>query len=176
MAQNSNAPISQEDYITQFSEKNEGRVTKKLSQEISRTESLILGALSRLDEFLLNPLIRGQSGTAPETSQNKYDTKQGTNEDDFQSDFYPEASISQSQTTQNSGPEVGHDMVTRIPEEITYCSPGTSSRKQKKIQSASQPQFRFQNTLATIEANQILLTLQQLANNTNFADFNTNIH
>ena len=34
---------------------------------------------------------------------------QGTNEDDSQSDPHPEADIFCSQTTQNSGPEVGHD-------------------------------------------------------------------
>ena len=65
LAQNSNVPRSQEDCITQASEKIEGRVTKKLSQEFSRTESLILGALSRLDDFFMNPLIQGHSGTAP---------------------------------------------------------------------------------------------------------------
>ena len=35
LAQNSKVLRSQEDYITQFSEKIEGRVTKKLSQEFS---------------------------------------------------------------------------------------------------------------------------------------------
>ena len=38
LAQNSNVPRSQEDYITQISEEIEERVTKKLSQEISRRE------------------------------------------------------------------------------------------------------------------------------------------
>ena len=41
LAQNSNVPRSQEDYITQVSEKIEGKVTKKLSQEFSRTENCI---------------------------------------------------------------------------------------------------------------------------------------
>ena len=39
LAQNSNAPRSQEDHIIQVSEEIEGRVTKKLSQEFSRTEN-----------------------------------------------------------------------------------------------------------------------------------------
>ena len=39
---------------------------------------------------------------------------QGTNEDDSQSDRHPEAGIFRSQTTQNSGPEVGHDMVAGV--------------------------------------------------------------
>ena len=109
LAQNSNVLRSQEDYITQASEDIECRVTKKLSQEFSRTENRILGALSRLDDFLMNPLIQGHSGTAPETSWNVYGTNQGTNEDDSQSDPHPEAGIFQSQTTRNSGPEDGHD-------------------------------------------------------------------
>ena len=54
LAPNSNVPRSQEDYITQVSEEIEGRVTKKLSQEFSRTENCILGALARLDDFLMN--------------------------------------------------------------------------------------------------------------------------
>ena len=56
MAQNSGAPRSQEDYITQVSEEIEGRVTKRLSKEFSRTDNRILGALARLDDFLMNPL------------------------------------------------------------------------------------------------------------------------
>ena len=62
MASNSNVPRSQEDYITQLSEEIEGRVTKKLSQEFSRTEKSILGALARHDNFLMNPLLQGHSG------------------------------------------------------------------------------------------------------------------
>ena len=66
-AQNSNVPRSQEDYITQVSEEIGGRVTKKLSQEFSRRQNRILGALARLDDFLMNPLSQGHSGTTPET-------------------------------------------------------------------------------------------------------------
>ena len=47
-----------EEYITQISEEIEDRVTKKLSEEFSRTESRILGALSELEEFLSNPRTR----------------------------------------------------------------------------------------------------------------------
>ena len=68
------------------------------------------------------------------------------------------------------------DMVTGVHEEVTYCSPSTSSGKQKKNRSTSQPQFRSENTPATIEADQILLVLQQLANNNNSANFHNNIN
>ena len=70
LARNSNVPISQEDYISQVSKEIEGRVTKKLSREFSRTGNLFLGALFRLDDFLMNPLNQSHSGTAPVTSRN----------------------------------------------------------------------------------------------------------
>ena len=57
-------------YITQVSEEIEGRVTEKVSQEFSRTESRILGALSELDEFLLNPQVQTCSVAVPGTSRN----------------------------------------------------------------------------------------------------------
>ena len=91
LAQNSSAPRSQEEYITQVSEEIEGRVRKRLSKEFSRTENRILGALARLDDFILNPLLPGRSGTTPEPSRNVWSANQGTNEDDSQNDPYPEA-------------------------------------------------------------------------------------
>ena len=115
LAQNSNVPRSQEDYITQVSEEIEGRVTEKLSQEFSRTENRILGALARLDDFLINPLIQGHSGIVLDTSRNVFSINQGTNEDDSQSNPHPETGLFNNQMTQNAGPEDGHDnLVSRI--------------------------------------------------------------
>ena len=108
LAQNSNAPRSQEEYITQVSEEIEGRVTKRLSKEFSRTENRILGALARLDDFLMNPLLQGHSGTTPEPSRNTFSTSQGTNEDDSKNDPHPEAGLFHGQRAQNFGPEDGH--------------------------------------------------------------------
>ena len=96
-------PRINEEYITQVFEQIEGRVTKKLSQEFSRTESRVLGALSKLDEFLLNQQITTHSGTVPGTFQNTKVENQETNEDDSQSDPNPEAGIFRGQTTQNFG-------------------------------------------------------------------------
>ena len=109
LAQNSKAPRSQQDYITQVSEEIEGRVTKRLSKEFSRTENRLLGALARFDDFLMNPLLQGHSGTTPEPSRNPLSTSQGTNEDNSQNDPHPEAGLFHAQMTQNSGPEEGHD-------------------------------------------------------------------
>ena len=200
LASNSIVPRSQEDYITQVSEEIEGRVTKKLSQEFSRTENRILGALAGLDDFLMNPLLQGHSGTTPEASRNVFSVNQGTIEDDSQSNPHPEAGLL------TSAREDHHDVVTAaqresvedrdmvtggqrenlcqrdrvtgatgVHEEIMYCSPSTSSRNQKKNRSTSQPQFHSENTPATIEADQILMALQQLANNNISANFHNNI-
>ena len=189
LAQNSNVPGSQEDYITQVFQEYEGRVTERLSKEFSRTKNRILGALARLDDFLMNPLQQGHSGTTREASWNALSTSQETNEDDSQKDPHPEAGLFHSQMTQNPGPEEGHDMVTGVQkgslyrhdktgvhEEVTYCSHSTSSVKQKKDHSTSQPHFRCENTPATIEANQILLVLQQLASKNNSANFHNNVN
>ena len=215
LAQNSNARRSQEDYITQVSEEIEGRVTKRLSKEFSRTESRILGAKARLDDILMHPLLQGHYGTTLEPSRNALTTIQGTNGDDSQNDLHPEAGLFHGQMAQNSGPEDGHNMVTGVTEqnrnrrdmvtgvqrkrvcshdvvtgaieqmgnchdmtgvheEVTYCPASTSSGKQKKKH--FHPQFRSENTPATIEADQILLALQQLANNNNSANFQNNIN
>ena len=113
---------------------------------------------------------------------------EGTNEDDSQSDPHPEAGIFRSQATQNSGPEVARDnvtgateeifnglvVVTAVHEEIPYCSSRFSSGKQKKARSTSQPQFRSENTPTTIQEDQILLALQQLATNSISANVNNN--
>ena len=270
LAQNSNAPRWQEDYITQVSEEIVRRVTKRLSKGFSGTENRILGALARLDAFLMNPIIQGHAGITPEMSRNAFSTNQGTNEDGSQSDPHPEAGIFGNQTMQNSGPDddhymvtgvtedlrnrtdmvtgvrgeirqypdmvtgvieetendhymvtgatqrqdmvtgvqretlcdhdmmteateqirsqldmvtgvqrerecvFGHDMVTGVHEENTYCSPSISSGNERKNRSTSRPQFRSESTPATIEADQILLALQQLANDNNSANFHNN--
>ena len=62
------------EYNTQVSKEIEGRLTKKLSQYFSRTESRILFALSKLDEFLLIPQAQTCSLAVPETFRN-HDSK-----------------------------------------------------------------------------------------------------
>ena len=111
LTQNSNVPRSQEDYITQVSEEIEGRVTKKLSQEFSRTENCILGAVAKRDDFLMNPILQGHSGTTPDASRNVFSINQGTNEDDSQSDPHPETGLS------TSVREDRHDMGTGVQRE-----------------------------------------------------------
>ena len=87
-------PELTQEYISQVSEEIEGRVTKKLSREFSRTESRILGALSKLDEFLLNPQVRTCSVAVPGTSRSSNLENQGTNEDRSSDDPGPEVGSS----------------------------------------------------------------------------------
>ena len=200
-SRNTSVPRINEEYISQVSEEIEGRVTKNLSSEFSRTELRILGALCELDEFLLNPQVRTHSGSVPGKFQNRNVENQKTNEGDSQSYPHPETGIFCNQTTQNFGPEVGNGMVTGvqeeiryrthmvtgIQEEISYSSLGTSSGKQKKTRSTSHPKqkkarctshpyFPSENTPATIEANQILMAFQQLASNSKSANVINNIN
>ena len=113
-----------------------------------------------------------------------FSINQGTNEDDSQGDVHPEVGLFNSgredrhhmATGVQSERELGHDMVTGVHEEVTYCSPSTSLGKQKKNRSTSEPQFHIENTPAKIEADQILLALQQLANNNNSANSHNNIN
>ena len=102
-------------YTTQVSEGMGGSVTEKFLKKFSGTEVCI----SRLDNFLMNPLFQGRSGTAPETCRNANGTNQGLNEDDFRSDSHPEAIFPRSGTTKNSGPEHGHHMVRGVHKEVT---------------------------------------------------------
>ena len=103
-------PELTQDYISQVSEEIEGRVTKKLSKEFNKTESRILGALSKLDEFLLNPQVRtcsvvqGASGSA--NSENRE-----IHGDRSSNDPYPEAGYFSHHSGQLNSPEA--DMVTQ---------------------------------------------------------------
>ena len=81
-------PELTQDYISQVSEEIEGRVTKKLSKEFNKTESRILGALSKLEELLLNPQVRTCSVAG--TSGDNNSENQETTGDRFFDDPCPE--------------------------------------------------------------------------------------
>ena len=92
--QNSSALGTTEEFIAQVSEAIEGKITKKLSVDISKTESRILGALSKLDELLLNPQIRTFSGTVPGTFRNADVENQEPSVDRSRNDPHPEVEFS----------------------------------------------------------------------------------
>ena len=154
--------------------------------------------MSKLDEFLLNPQVWICSVAVQGTSGNANSENRETHGNRFSNDPFPEVGCFPHHSGQLNSPEtetishmvtenyphvvtVGRGEIRRYPhamtaaqEEFPYCSLTTSSVKQKKARSASQPQFRSENTPATVEADQTLLALQQLATNSNSANFNNN--
>ena len=98
-------PELTQDYISQVSEEIEGRVTKKLSKEFSKTESRILGALSKLDEFLLNPQVRTRSVAVQGTSRNANSENRETHGDRSSDDPYPEKGYFPHRSGQLNTPE-----------------------------------------------------------------------
>ena len=105
--QNALDPELTQDYISQVSEELEGRVTKKLSKEFSKTESRILGALSKLDEFLLNPQVRNCSVAAHGTSRNSNSENRETHGDLCLNDPYPEMGYFSHHSGQPNSPGTG---------------------------------------------------------------------
>ena len=103
--QNTLDPELTQDYISQVSEEIEGRVTKKLSEEFSWTESRILGALSKLDEFLLNPQVRSCSLAVPGASRKNHSENRETTGDRTSDDPCPETSYSSHHSGQLNSPE-----------------------------------------------------------------------
>ena len=101
-SQNTFAPGITEEYNTQVSEETESRFTKELSQVFSRTESRLLGALSKLDEFLLNPQLRTFSGTVPRTFQNNDLKHRKPTGDRSQNDRYPGVEFSTLRTSNSA--------------------------------------------------------------------------
>ena len=148
-AQNVLDPELTQDYISQVSEEIEGRVTKNLSkEEFSKTESRILGALSKIDEFVLNPQVRTCSVAVPGTSRNNNSENRETTGDRSSDDHYPEVGYFSHHSGHLNSPERENnpDMVTRATEEIShythmmtttqdeipYCSPSTSSANKRR--------------------------------------------
>ena len=147
-AQNAIDQKMAQEYVSHVSEETDGRVTKKLSKEFSRTESRILGALWKLDEFLLNPQVRTCSVAVPGTSKISNSGNREPFGDRSLDDPCPEVRFPSRHSGNLNSPEVEEypHMVTGGPEkignrphmttgiqgEIPYCSRGTSSGKQRR--------------------------------------------
>ena len=108
-AQNVLDPELTQDYISQVSEEIEGRVTKKLFNEFSKTESRILGALSKLDELLLNPQVRTCSVAVPGSSRNNNSENRETTGDRSSDSPYPEVGFFSHHSGQLNSPETETD-------------------------------------------------------------------
>ena len=99
-------PEMAQEFISQVSEEIEVRVTKKLSKEFSRTESRILGAPSKLDDFLLNPQVRTCSVAVPGTSRNSNSENWEATGDRSLDDPCPEVRYSSHHSGTLNSPEV----------------------------------------------------------------------
>ena len=128
-AQNRLDTESTQDYISQVSEEIEGRVAKKLSKEFKRTESRILGALSKLDEFLLNPQVWTCSVDVPETSRNNNSQNRETTGDRSSGDRCPEVRYSSHHSGHLNSPEAEDNPHRRSRRDSQSPSHGNRSYK-----------------------------------------------
>ena len=148
-------------------------------------------ALSKLDEFVLNPQVRTCSVAIPGTSRNNNSENRETSGDHSSDDPCPDVGYSSHYSGHLNSPEAENfthmvtgdpeefcqfpHMTTGTQEEIPCCSP--ILRREKKRRRAPQVSHNFavRTPPATIEAEQIFLALQQLTTNSNSANFNNNI-
>ena len=110
--------------IAKFLMKLKGGSPKKLSQEFSRTESRILGALSKLDEVLLNPQVRNCSVVVPGTSRNINSENRQPTGDRSVNDPCPDVVFSACHTSKlidSEQKETHHSLVCRISWLFLYC-------------------------------------------------------
>ena len=115
-------PELTQDYIFQVSEEIEGRVTKKLSKEYNKRESRSLGALSKLDEFLLNPQVRTCS-VFQGASRNANSENRETHGDRSSDDPYPDGGSFPHHSGQPNSPEteLSSHVVTETYPHISLC-------------------------------------------------------
>ena len=139
-----------------------------------------MGALSKFDEFLLNPQVRTCSAAVPGKSRNINSESRKTTGNRSLDNPCPETifsshhsgNLNSSEVEDYShvvsrGPEEIRNrppMMTDLQEEVPYCSSCTSSGKQKQVRSTSQPQFHSENNLATIEADQFFVGPSTIGN------------
>ena len=136
-----------------------------------------LGCCIQIGGISLELTVRRFSGTVPGSFRNTDVENQEPSRARSQKDPLSEVEFSACRAIKviHSDPDETSHVVTRVEEGIPSRSPRTSSGKQKKARSKSQPQFRSENTPATLEEDQILLGLRRLAKSGSSANFNNNI-
>ena len=124
-SQNTLDPGMAQECICQVSKEIEITVTKKRSKKLSRTESCILGDLSKLGEFLLNPQVRTCSVFVPGTSRNSGSGNREPTGDRSLGDPCLKAVFCNYHfnDVNDSEQEETHHMVTGVQEETPCCSP-----------------------------------------------------
>ena len=148
-AQNVLDPELTQDCISQVSEEIKGRVTRKLSKEFSKTESRILGALWKLDEFLLNPQVRTCSVAVPGTSRKTNWENRETIGDRSTDDPYPEVGYFSHHSGQLNSPETEtnpHTQVSALKQMMDKLIQGNSVRKYPTA-STREPRFPSESPL-----------------------------
>ena len=130
-SQNTLEPGTAQEYISQVSEEVGGRVTKKLSKDFCRTESRILCALSKLDEFLLNPQVRTCSVAVPGASRNNDSENREPTGNRSPGNSCPDSVFSACHSNILNDSEQGetHHLMTGVQEKTPYCFPWISSLK-----------------------------------------------
>ena len=98
-----------QEYISQVSDEIEGRMTKKFSKELSRTESRILSAWYKFDEILLNPQVRTCSLGVLGTCKNNSSENREPTGDRLLGDPCPEAVLSACQSSNLNDSEQEED-------------------------------------------------------------------
>ena len=128
-------PEFTQDYISQVSKEIEGRVTKKFSEEFNKTESRILGALSKLDEFLLNPQVRTCS-VVQGASRNANLESRETHRDRSSNDPYPEVGYFPHHSGQLNSPETelnSHVVTENYPHNYLTDNKGSFQRQNTSV-------------------------------------------
>ena len=160
-------------YVAQVSQEIEGRFAKKLSKEFSKRENRNIGAFAKLGHFLTNPPSSRRTST-PNPKHTSVTSDFHINTFNVQKQkktwfrwvqvrcYYPRPQWSCS----HGEPSVP----TRNKEHwrVTFRSTSPSWGRQQKARWVSHQQSRSENTpslgVITLEADQILVTLQQIAN------------
>ena len=161
-------PELTQDYISQVSEEVEGRVTKKLSKEFSKTESRILGALSKLDEFLLNPQIRTCSVAVQGTSRNANSENREIHGDRSLDDPYPEVGYFPHHSGQLNSPEtetISHMVTEDYPHKTPFYYVKWKSQKQTFSFYSSSGNAAFPKELLNLKTGEkAVLVVTQISN------------
>ena len=127
-----------------------------LSRRNCKTESRIWAPCQNEMNFfrIHNPDV------TPGSSGDILELKQGKSGNEWWH-FHAEVGTSLIQSLKELNPKETSHMVTGVQEKIPFRSLGTTSGKQKKARVTSQPEFRIENTPATIETDKTLLVHQQ---------------
>ena len=103
-----------EEYITQISKETDGRTTEELFQGFSRKKSGILGALSELDEFFLNPEVQACPAAVPGASRDNNSENREPTGDCSLKDPFPVVGVSTCNASNLTEPDQEESNLTHL--------------------------------------------------------------